>query len=702
MIRKLQNILTTPSKLIRKPISEIDEDKILFYDWETDHQYAPYASIKSCAVQYGFSGVVEMVDRPSRRKEFKRKLAAPDIIKVDFNGVNFDRTVGYRHGYFVHPQNAHDVYQILKTISPTLPAFSQKFAAFYFPRRSSDLEMELFEYMSAHGCAMHEVPTKLLHRYNAHDIVQLEQLFRMSWDVVIRNEFWEAYLNDALIYEPSLEMHTEGGIYIDIPETWRGLQRLQKTVQNETKRALELTHGEVQNPNSSKQLARYFTEFDNLELELTASGEFSVKKSVLVSLKDENPLAECAFNIRDANGSIKYLENYLNATDDETYHEDMGPNWIPIQYSWSSARTRRTTSQSFHKINFQNPNDRAKAVQIVPEGQLGWWFDSTQVENIVHIYESNDTARRASYEGNYDWNEYVWLCNIIYGEDKDKDYWDDKENMLSPRIPTWTVYKETKTGKLAINFGMGVTKFCKLFGLNRDVGEEVFGNVHSACPAIRELQNRVASDLRSTGYVTDVFGKRYAGSPSQAYKVVAYLIQGCGTGSLPKAQIRANWETLRRMDKKMPTPLRRRAVKSGVMCTTTHDENGGRIDLRLGSDNILHLLQKLNFNMTERFSEKFDNIPLRAKLYLSKTTAKNAIEVDINDHESILRIIKGDPCPCCKATGHVDKTKCLACEGLGYIHHDPHTISRSQHAIRTPARNERESSSDRLLLSRHR
>lgn len=608
-----------------------------------------------------------MVDRKTRKLDFKRKLAAPDVIKVDFNGVNFDRTVAYRHGYFVHPQNAHDVYQMLKTISPTLPAFGQKFASFYFFGDPHFPEMELFEYMSIHRCQMYEIPRQLLLKYNKHDVKQLVDLFRMSWDIVIREEHWDAYLNDMAIYEPNLEMVTEGGIYLDQPEVWRNLQRLQKDVQKETQTALELTHGEVTNPNSSKQLARYFTEFDKLELELTASGEFSVKKSVLVSLKEDNPLAACAFNIRQANGSINYMENYLNALGDETYWHKMGRNWIPIQYSWSSARTRRTTSQSFHRLNFQNPNEVAKSVQVVPPGHLGWWIDATQIENVVHIYESDDTARRATYENDPDWNEYVWLCNQIHGTDFDKDYWDDKDGQRSPRIPTWTVYKETKTGKLALNFGMGITKFCKLFGLKRDAGEELFRDIHVACPAIRSLQNRVAHDLDREGYVTDVFGKRYAGPARESYKVVAYLIQGCGTGSLPKAQIRANWETLRRFDIRMPRSARVVGTRSGVMATTTHDENGGRIDLRLGDENILQLLQKLMYNMTEKFSYKFDDIPLRAKLYLSKTTASQVIEVDATRPQDVLRIIKGAPCPCCMAKGKIDHHTCKPCKGLGYV-----------------------------------
>lgn len=657
---------------LRVPVEEIPEDRIMFYDTETDHQYAPYAKLKTISVQYGFTGRPIMVDRASRRKEFRKALRDPHMLKVSFNGINFDDVVLPRHGYKINALNRHDVFLMFKAIAPSLPAFSQKFAAFYYLGDPHFPEHEILTWCKRNDEPMWKAPRSLLNRYNQHDVKQLVDLFRVAWDIIIRPEHWKAYLLDNFVGEPLLEMETEGGLYIDGPGCWRGLQRLQKIIQQQTQRALELTMGVVSNPNSSKQLSFWFRFFDELELEMTEGGEFCVKKSVLVSLKDTNPLADCAYKIREANGTIKYFENYLNALADETYNEINGPNWIPTAFSVSSARPRRFTSSSYYRLNFQNANEHAKEVQIVPPGQLGFFFDATQIENVVHIYESDDHARRQAYEDNPNWNEYVWLANEILGTDLDKAELDNKELHPFPAIPHWSFYKGYKTGKLAINFGMGINSFCTLYQLERDMGEETFDRIHTACPAIKQLQQRVACDLRQQGYVSDVFGHRYTGSVSKAYKVVAYLIQGCGTGSLPKAQIRANWESLRRFDKRMPARIAHSSGKCGLMCGTTHDENGGRIDLRLGSENILQLLQKMHFNMTEKFSPLFDDIPLRSKCYLTKTNNKKVIEVDPNKPNDILQIIKGDPCPCCNATGIIKtdagkKEDCEACRGLGYV-----------------------------------
>lgn len=643
----------------RISLGDIDEDKIIFYDIETDSQFATYAKLKSIGWQRGFNGVPRWIKNPRRDRDsdFANALADPETIKVAFNNINFDDIVLELHGYHVCPRNRHDLFLGFKTINPNLPAFSLKFIAFYYLGDPHFPEWEINNWCNQEGKDLHQAPVPILKQYNLHDVIQTEQLFRLAWDHLIRDEYWWAYQEDLLIGEPLLEICTEGGAYLDRDNIWRKLQQLQKRVQIENKKALELTDGRVTNANSSKQLGLYLKEVDNIELALTDSGEFCVNKLVLVSLRSNNPLANCAYNIREANGTIKYFENYLLALEDKTWVARRGPTWIPLQLSASSARTRRFTSQSKYHLNFQNANTEAKSVVMVPPGYLGIWWDATQIENVVHIYESQDTERRHSYEDDEDWNEYVWLCNRILGGDHTKD---ELERQKSPQIPNWTVYKQYKTGKLALNFGMGIKKFCMLFGLVRDVGEQVMADIHYACPAIRDLQYRVGSSLRASGFVEDVFEKRYTGSVDKAYKVVAYLVQGCGTGSLPKAQIRANWESLRSFDRFMPKTI----GKCGVMTGTTHDENGSRVLLRLGDERILQLLQRQHFNMGAKFTALFDEIPLRSKLYLSKTSEANKIECKITDTKRILTIIHGQPCPACLGAGD---RGCQTCNEIGYV-----------------------------------
>lgn len=629
----------------RISIAEIPEEDIFFYDIETDNPFAPYCRLKMIVAQVGLKGKKYVVKTSAQHDDCKRRLADPSILKFGWNSKSFDDIVLYRHGYPVCESNSHDLMLACKAVAPHLASYSLKFVNWHYFADPHFPEMELERYALKIGIDKWSVTGPLMENYALHDIVQTQAMFQLFWDVVIRKAHWKAYLLDLSQGEPVREMELEGGLFLNAKDLTKRVATLQNEKLYWEQRAFQLSEGRVENPNSPKQIGLYL-DSKGFDLELSDSGAFSVPKSVLLDLldldnpiNDRNSVARCTYEVRKVNSSLKYYENYLEALQhpQAAVDENRPAGWIPVQFSISNARTRRYTSNSFYKLNFQNPDKEAKKVQLVPPDYVGVWIDSTQVENVVHIYESDDYERRKAYEADKDWNEYVWLCNRILGGERGKK---ELDSISSPQVPHWSVYKQFKTIKLALNFGMGIAKFCKSCGVDAETGEHLFGLVHDACPAIHELQKRVAFDLGKSGCVTDAFGHIYTGSIRKAYKVVAYLIQGCGTGSLPKAQIRANYNTLRAYDGMAMGKLGRRNLdhpryKSGVMCGTCHDENALRLRLDLGKAAIVAALQDLMFNMTDRFSPKFDNIPLRAKLYLSRTTCEEAQEVDIKDKETI-------------------------------------------------------------------
>lgn len=611
-------------------ISDIPEDYILFYDIETDSQFAPYAELRMIGAQIGFNGKPFLIETGKERQWFRSALQDPDILKVTYNGTSFDNIVLHREGFSVVEEGMHDVYLMLKTIAPWLASWSQKFTSWYFFGDPHFPEMDLHEWMKITGRPMWDAPKYLLEPYCLHDVFQEKELFLMAWERVQKPQHWDAYLLDLSQGEPVREMMITGGLYLDEATIRSEIATLQMDKLGWESRGAELSGGQVQNPNSGPQLSAYLMS-EGFELSLTDNGEFSVKKEEILDIidvenpdNDRNPVARCAWEIRQINAILKYYRNYLAALGDNA--DSLRRSWIPKQYSISNARSRRYTSNSKYKLNFQNPSDKVKRVQRVPDGYVGVWIDSTQVENVVHIYESGDLARRADYESNPDWNEYVWLCNRILGGDRNKKELDD---IPSPQFPGWSIYKQFKTIKLSLNFGMGVDHFCVDTGVDKKIGREAFNLIHQACPAIKQLQDRVASDLLRDGRVRDVFGHIYTGEPKKAYKVVAYLVQGTGTASLPKAQIRSNYNTLRAMCN----------PEQAHMAGTTHDENEMRLSLYIAPEVLFATLQKLMYNMTQKYEEKFDNIPLRAKLYLSKTTADERKEFAITDKEGILTFI---------------------------------------------------------------
>lgn len=635
-------------------VEDIPEDQIMFYDLETDQQFAPYANLRMVGCQYGVNGTPFLVEDFRERKRFREMLSNPDVIKVNFNGVNFDDMVLWRHGFPVNESNRHDCFLMAKTCAPALPAYSLKFINWYYFGDFHRPEMELEMWAKQNGVDKWNAPKSILGPYCLHDVnPQTLNTFLLFWEVVQRERHWRAYSEtEAPMGLPLEEMCLRGGEYLDVPQIKREIERLTVEKVEWEDHGWRVTDGAVTNPNSIQQVGKFLVNVEQRELEITDKGNFSIKKQDLLEFLDiENPdndtsdILRCTYEVRKINNALNYLRHYAEAV--EHCEEHSKRSWIPKDFATSRARTRRILSSSRYKINFQNPNDFAKSVHVVPPGWLGWWMDATQIENVVHIYETQDMARRASYESDEEWNEYVWLANMALGVNETKKTLNDKSKYRSPVNAGWSIYKQYKTTKLGVNFGMGVSKFCKTTGLSTSAATMAYRDLHEVCPAIRNLQQRVSSDIRTRGFVQDALGHIYSGTPEQAYKIVAYLIQGCGTGSLPKRQIRLNYDTVHQYDEPTEKPQlfpgaclidTERHVRSyGHMCGTCHDENSGRLSLGLGSERLIATLQELHENMTTKLSPLFDNIPLRSKLYLSRTIETERVEFNI--HKDLNKII---------------------------------------------------------------
>lgn len=603
--------------------------KRCFYDVETTNEFPQYCELTLIGVLVEItddSGLTKLRDtihgweKPfteEKINEARTILCADYDERVGFNNLNFDDLVLYNNDIEISEQNTHDAHLAIKTCYPGLPSFALKFLAWHLLGDPHWKQFELEQ--SGHKWTGEVTPE---HRaYHRHDLEQHRMIWDFVKDKVRTSQHWDAYQLDMGMKLPLQEMIFDGGIQVDVPkcqETLTTLQKKKTILQQET---LRLTEGKIKNINSNKQVANWLSNVEDWALDQTATGEFQLKKKDLLEIigfEDEekarawqvgqpcaiSPVAMLAWQMRDNETLRKYVTNYNKAA--------LGTNmdgWIPSSYSISRASTRRTLSKSFFKINFQNSTEDIEKFKIIPEGYLGWGIDSSQIENVVHIYESCDWSRREAYEKDVDWNEYVWLCNRILGTNKDKI---ELDSIKSSQVPHQSVYKVFKTAKLSLNFGQGATAFSKKLNLDIKKGRAIFNDIHQACPAIRELQNGVEHEIITKGYVQDTFGHIYTGYEEEAYKIVAYLIQGCGTGSLPKAQLRANYDTLHKWSTDMDTNV-------GPLVSTTHDENTGLLRLDLGEEVITLILQEMMLNMTTKFEPKFDGIPLRAKLYLTTT-----------------------------------------------------------------------------------
>jgi len=710
-------------------VSDIPEDGIMFYDIETDSQYCQYCNIKLIAYQVGLHSEPLLVEGYNR-EDFRRLLAS-NIMKVSFNGINFDDVVLMREGYYVNPTNRHDMYLAIKTAAPMLESFGLKAINWHFFRDWHEPARLLHNWCKRNSKMMWLAPKEILGNYCKHDVRQTVRVFKLVWEIVQRELHWSAYKDlEIAMGEPLHEMMLFGGEYINIAKTEEEINKLEKEKEGKVIQTVELSKlysydskiGKlvpkrkddftiIYNPMSNKQVQEYFnvdhvvkafllgldygleSRDGNLKRPSRQSkggvqGVGTSEVGYAIQEGDEakdDPIKKLIRNVRELTKAIGYLRSYCEAAkyernnretrdrnffvrqysnfhssnvrsginkggvrkriDTESRQDSNGDTElikIPKSYSLSGARTRRFISSSMFGINFQNQYKLSKAAQLVPKGWLGVFIDSTQIENVVHIWASHDDKRKAAYIADPYWNEYVWLCNEVLGTNYDKA---TLEGMINPINPAWSVYKQYKTGKLALNFGMGVKKFAKMTGLPLGEAEETFARIHRACPAIRQLQERVRRDLINEGRTRDAFGHIYTGSINQVYKVVSYLVQGCGTGSVPKAMTVACYNTIHEKD----TDIRksrfqvyhpyRRKYMFGVLCGTTHDELSLRISLALPTEDIVNLIGQLIHNMEDRFSDKFGDIPLRAKLAVSITTAAEQVELDHLADNFITRLV---------------------------------------------------------------
>lgn len=596
----------------------------LYYDLEGDSEHPPQCNMSLMGILEIFNDTEEIAhvwEAPFTKKkldEIEFVLCDPTIEeRVGFNCLNYDDLVLANYGITVPELNSHDAMLAIKTCYPGLPAHGLKFLCWLLLGDPHWAEFELLQTGHKWG----DLVSDELKKYHRHDLLQHKNIWDYVKETVKKPLHWEAYQLDMRMKFPLQEITYEGGVWVDVERAAKTLGDLQKKKELIQQRIKQLSGDKIQNANSNRQVGQYLANVEDWELNLTGTGEFQVKKKDLADIlgMDEesmrawkpgdktellSPVAMLAWQMKDNETLRKYVQNYHRAA-----IETNQGGWIPSAYSISRAATRRTLSKSFYKINFQNSTEAIDEFKLIPPGYLGWFIDSTQIENVVHIYESEDWARRKAYEADENWNEYVWLANTILGTNKSKD---ELDSIKSKMVPHWSVYKAYKTAKLSMNFGQGARAFSQKLGFEQSIGKAIFADIHEACPAIRRLQTKVENLLDRDGYVQDAFGHIYTGPIDEAYKVVAYFVQGCGTGSLPKAQLRANYETEKWYDQIEDQPV-------GMLNSTTHDEGSGLLRLDLGYDKIHQILKDMMHNMTDKFSHKFDGIPLRAKLYLTTT-----------------------------------------------------------------------------------
>lgn len=507
------------------------------------------------------------------------KCADPSIPKV-FANAKYDLEVLRQHGIIVCG-DVHDVILMAKALYELWPSYSLKNLMYYYlgdlHREQLDMETWLVKHGHPRKNAMEHVPRELIQAYGTKDAHCTRKLALVLLTQLIAKDLMRGYEIDRQVIRPVWQME-QNGINIDRAWVSKHYQHLSREVMALRIKATKLTHANF-NLNSVPQIATYLKSA-GIDVPKTEKGNPSLTKQT--AKKIQHPLVALRLRVTEvAKQAQTYCANLLASIDKQG---KVRPN-----FNISLAATRRFSSSgkvvedvSGNNLNWQNFPPVIRRAVTIPPGRVGWFFDYKQIENVIHIFFSGDAERRKIYEADPNWSEYLWLAEKVLGEKISKE--DDR-------------YKRVKSTKLGMNYGMGWRLFAKVHDLPGDMARRMFNDVYRACPAIRTLQKDVAVALQQYGFVEDVFGYRYHGVPDKAYKVVAYLIQGCAAALMKSAIIRVA------------------AIPGIQLHLTVHDE------LFISTaDTPLQwaLARRVRHAMTD-YAHLFDGIPIRVEAYRSTT-----------------------------------------------------------------------------------
>lgn len=348
------------------------------------------------------------------------------------------------------------------------------------------------------GGAMRESLKKLA-RYNGKDAAYTLQLYYLFRDMLKKpgNERTLRLFTKLLM--PASRALTD----IERKGIWIDRQRLAETriaVQEEIEKANDnLVHlvGYQANWNSPQQLARIL--FEELKLpviELTGTGAASTKESVLLRLRDKNPIAQAILDYRAAFKDGGFLDTWLSRLDDE---DRIKPNFKLTGTVTGRLSSGKQEGEKARGFNIQ---------QVPREGRLrgvfgappGWRFieaDFSQVELRVAAHYSQDPTMMRLFN-------------------QDEDIHMQMAIQLTNKPPSAITKEERKRAK-SVNFGylfgMGFKKYVDYafdsYGVIVTMDEakesrQRFFRTFSALPAWHERQRRLA---RSYGRVQSAIGR---------------------------------------------------------------------------------------------------------------------------------------------------------------------------------------------------
>ena len=421
-----------------------------------------------------------------------------NITKVIQN-VGFDATVMLKN-YGIRINNYHDTMIAQHTIAPDFPKGLDFITSRYttLPYYKDDGKEFIFK---AYG------GWDTFWRYSALDAVVLTIAFPKQVSLLKRHENYETYVR-RLGQIPAIVYAQLNGVRIDM-ERFRLLKERLKTESDVNYAELLETVGKVINPNSSRDLQKYFYDELGMTPYRNKKGKITADKDALKRLTKPTEKREASREaqlILDIKGVGKLLSTYLV---DEKIDADGR-----IRCSYNPCGTRYERLSSSKNIygtgtNLQNvPHSIFKA--FVPEpGHFYAAFDLSQAENRIVAYVANCRAMMKAFEEGIDIHSQTaqMLMEIYYDGRIPTEITVKSLSPIGDGTKTWRDWgKRLNHG---LNYDLAATNFALMYGLSVAQARFIVEAYHKMYAEVRKVfHNYVKNSIKEHKYVTNLLGWR--------------------------------------------------------------------------------------------------------------------------------------------------------------------------------------------------
>ena len=408
-----------------------------------------------------------------------------------------------------------------------------------------------------------DVPKAIIEDYARHDAKLTMQLYGLMKDAIDKLQLRTLYDTEMQLVRTVIRME-DRGVRLDVPFMKLRIKELKeqenrshavlqrwlkpiKTVKIHRRKAgivkrLIVVPTEQINLGSDKQLAQIVHGQLGLPIsERTGTGSPKMDERTLSRI--DHPFTKELVRWRQY-GKCRgtYFEGYLERMIGNTLH----PNYIQI-----GTHTGRFSSQNPNLQNIPMEDvvrERAGADVVykgvkrsfIPRsGFTNFHFDYSQVELRMMAHFANDPGITAIMNSGRDIHSEV--CTALFGQ------------------VTETKRVLAKIVTFGLLYGMGRKTFAWKLKVPMDKVEEILALYFETFPGIRDFQNRMIRQVRETGQVRNMLGRRYLIDQNFGYKSVNYVCQGSAADILKRSMVRID------------QLLRKKRLRS-AMLLTIHDE----------------------------------------------------------------------------------------------------------------------------------